>query len=105
MYLMIHKRTEWDDEVWSNMFQGLGMWDVSKEVLVYKFFLGAPDLFPSFVDDHIEVRMVPSFISTWWYCEEVGEEVKVDDIGFINSRRRLYGGSSDGGWALNNIFG
>jgi len=86
--------------------------DVSEEVFAYKFFLGAPDVFPVVVDDGVEVRVTLSSRDTRRCSEEMREEVEVDLEGFVVGGRRLYGGGGDGGWvaerwgrAPNDVFG
>jgi len=43
LYLMVNFGMEGGDKVWGGVIKGGGTRDVSKEVLGYKFFLGAPD--------------------------------------------------------------
>ena len=93
------------DKMWGVVVEVLGMGNVSEEVLVHKFFLWAPDLFSTFVEDRVEVRVLLSSLNTRRRSKEVREESKVDVVGFIDNRRRLYSGCSDGGWAPNDIFG
>jgi len=70
IYLVVHKEMERSNKVWDSMFKGLSIGDITKEVLAYKLFLGAPDLLSVFVDNNVKVRMVccydlpyPFFIS------------------------------------------
>jgi len=77
--------------------------DVGKEVFPYELVLWAPN-FPSFImDNGVEVRVSRRRVSARRHSEKVWEEVEVDGD-FINGGRRLYGGSSDWGQALNNVF-
>ena len=97
--LIIYKGTERGDEVDGECVKCLDIRDIEQEVLAYKFFLWAPDLVPLFVEDCIKVRVLLSCLQTRQQSKEVGEEVKVNIVGFIS------GGGSNGGWAPNNVLG
>ena len=98
LYLVVNFGTEGSDKVGGTVVEGGGTGDVSKEVLGYKFFLGAPDLPSFFVEDGVLVWVSLSLISTRQHSEEVREESEVDVIGVIEGGKRLYGGSSDRRW-------
>jgi len=112
MYLVVHSRTERGDEVRVGGVEGGAVWDVGEEVAVDKLVLRAPNLPSLFVEDGVEVRVSRRRVSTQWGSEEVGEEVDIDEVGFVKGGRRLYGGGSDRrwvterwGWAPNHVFG
>jgi len=111
LYLVVNFGTERSDKVGGAVVKGRGTGNVSKEVLIYKFFLRAPDLPSFFVEDGVLVWVDLSLVSTRWHSKEMREESKVDVIDIIEGGRRLYGGGGDGqwvaerwGWAPNDVF-
>jgi len=104
VHLMIYTRAEGGDEVGVGGVEGLATRDVGKKILPYELILWAPN-FPSlFVEDGVEVRVGRRWVSTRRSCEKVREKVEVIED-FVDRGRRLYGSGSDGGRALNDVFG
>jgi len=96
LYLVVYFGMEGGDKVRGGVIEGGGVRDVSKEVLGYKFFLGAPDSPSLFVEDGVLVQVRLSLVSTRWHSEEMREESEVDIIDVIKGSRRLYSGGGDG---------
>jgi len=96
LYLVVNFGTEGSDKVWGAVVEGRGMGNISKEVLGYKFFLGAPDFPAFFVEDGVLVRVNPSLVSTRWRSEEMREGGKIDVVDVVEGGKRLYGGGGDG---------
>ena len=85
--------------------------DKAKGVVVDVLVLRTPDLLTTFVNNCIQMRVSVSSLGIQGVGKEVGEEVEVDRVGFINGRRRLYSGGGDRGqvvkrWgqAPNDVF-
>ena len=73
--------------------------------------LRTPDLLTMFVNNCIQMWVSISNLGAQGFGKEVWEEGVVDEVGFVDSGRRLYSGGGDRGWvakrwgwALNNIF-
>ena len=73
--------------------------DDTKRVAVDIFILGTPNLLTTFVNNCIQMWVSVCLFGAHGVSEEVAKDIEVDLI-VVNGGRRLYRGSSDGGWVV-----
>jgi len=109
--LMVSEGTERCDKEGGDIVKVLDLRDDAKGVVVDVLVLRTPDLLTTFINNCIQMWVSVCHFGARRLIEEVWEKGVVDEVVVI-SGRRLYGGSSVGGWvterwgwAPNDVFG
>jgi hypothetical protein len=97
--------TERGDKEGGVVVKGVVSGDSKEEVALNIFILGTPDLFTTFVDDCVLMRVVSDGSGAGWGSEEVGEELSFRgdrewEVG--EDRGRQGGGGDDGDGGFND---
>jgi hypothetical protein len=87
------------DEIGRVVVKGIVLRDGEEEVLLYVFFLWAPDLLTMFIDDGVLMRVIGDGSGTKWGSEEMREELGFwgDGEQEVREDRSEQGGGGDNG--------